>query len=1099
MADAERYQHYEVLRRGDGALWELGRGAMGITFKAFDTNLRCPVALKVINNTYLNSEVARQRFLREARAAAALRHQNVASVFHLGTDHDCYFYAMEFIDGETVDAYMKRSGPLSPVEALEITIQVSRALAAAAKQQLVHRDLKPANLMLVDEEGEKVVKVIDFGLAKSAKREGEDSGALTVGGGFVGTPHFASPEQLEERDIDIRSDIYSLGATLYYMISGRPPYSGSVAQIMSQHLYKPLPLDPLQGLPSCVVQLVQRMMEKDRANRPQTPAELRQEIVRCIELIQANETATNGPPVALQRLAEQPETLATEAFSTERPAPADSAVVLAGRYRLGRDLGDIPQGQQFLANDLRRDRQVVLLLFNREFLADSKRYTALEQEVDQLRRAPRPELREIYSLESTGQQSFLVQEIVIGPLLVEILRTRSALSLPEALLILKLLAPVADHAHANRLQQVALTVSGVHLIMPGLSEGAVDPALLQKPLTQWAQLSLKVESVDFSLSSSDSVTWAGSATLVQGSAGEGPRASYLGMLSLLVYELLGGPRRSVETTGRYTPLAVLSEEGNSVLRRGLTDALASAVEMSQLLEGEIFIKGSDSAFVQKVTPTSAGTRSGAAPLPPPPPTYTPPPTPPPTHVPPVAVEPPPPPSQPPPDPEKRKPSAAGLLLMVGLGILLLGVLGFAGYAVYQYIVGQQTVDLGLSHPTPTIKVTPRPQPTLIPTPTPKLTATPVSTPRPMSTPIPTPRPTTTPALTPIPTPRPTPEESATPTPSPEVRLSPSPTPEEKATPSPTPEERTSPTATPTVVPVDDFQEKLGAAQELGRSGDWQGALKAYLDLTDRFPERSIVLKRLENLLAGLHNTEGTPDAEAYAASKPDLVRAAEKGIVPAMLIVGQFSRESNPPEAMKWFEIAAAKGSTPAMIEAGLLYSNRRETGDDRKALEYFLQAANTGDRVGKYLAAECYYYGKGVPVDQVKALGFLQESAALHEPRAMDLLGTHFRKLRQFDQARKYYEDAAAEGYPLSLSNLGVLYMNGEGVQRSPEIAANLFKQGAEKGDSVGMCFYAGCLLEGLGLQKDSKGAADWFKRSAHAGNPRAIEWCRNNGVSYK
>src|ERR1700721_3271400 len=143
MADAERYQHYEVLRRGDGALWELGRGAMGITYKAFDTNLRCPVALKVINNAYLNSDVARQRFLREARAAAALRHQNVASVFHLGTDHDCYFYAMEFIDGETVDAYMKRMGPLAPVQALEITLQVSQALGQAANKQLFPGILRP--------------------------------------------------------------------------------------------------------------------------------------------------------------------------------------------------------------------------------------------------------------------------------------------------------------------------------------------------------------------------------------------------------------------------------------------------------------------------------------------------------------------------------------------------------------------------------------------------------------------------------------------------------------------------------------------------------------------------------------------------------------------------------------------------------------------------------------------------------------------------------------------------------------------------------------------------------------------------------------------
>src|SRR5215468_2553638 len=263
MAASERYQHYEVLRRDDGSLWELGRGAMGITYKAFDTNLRCPVALKVINNAYLQSEVARHRFLREARAAAALRHQNVASVFHLGTDHDSYFYAMEFIDGETVDACMRRKERFDPAEALNVALQVSRALAAAAKQQLVHRDLKPANLMLVDQDGERVVKVIDFGLAKSANREGEDSGTLTHGGGFVGTPHFASPEQLEECDIDIRSDIYSLGATLYFMLAGHPPFSGSVAQIMSQHLYKPLPEGPLIGQPSFVMELLRKMMEKD--------------------------------------------------------------------------------------------------------------------------------------------------------------------------------------------------------------------------------------------------------------------------------------------------------------------------------------------------------------------------------------------------------------------------------------------------------------------------------------------------------------------------------------------------------------------------------------------------------------------------------------------------------------------------------------------------------------------------------------------------------------------------------------------------------------------------------------------------------------------
>ena len=125
------FDHYSVLLRDDGSLYELGRGAMGITYKAYDTNLRIPVALKVINGAFLNSEVARQRFVREARAAAKLRHRHVASVFHLATEGEAMFYAMEFIDGETVDALIKRQGPLRPLLALQIIDQVARALNAA--------------------------------------------------------------------------------------------------------------------------------------------------------------------------------------------------------------------------------------------------------------------------------------------------------------------------------------------------------------------------------------------------------------------------------------------------------------------------------------------------------------------------------------------------------------------------------------------------------------------------------------------------------------------------------------------------------------------------------------------------------------------------------------------------------------------------------------------------------------------------------------------------------------------------------------------------------------------------------------------------------
>jgi serine/threonine protein kinase/TPR repeat protein len=189
---------------------------------------------------------------------------------------------------------VKRRGRLEPIEALNIGLQVARALAAADRQRLVHRDLKPSNLMLVDQEGESVVKVIDFGLAKSAKGGAEDTGTLTVEG-FVGTPHYASPEQVEETELDVRSDIYSLGATLYYMMAGKPPFSGSVGQIMSQHLYKPIALEPLTDLPQCVISLLQRMLEKDREKRPQTPRDLQNAMVECLGEIQGGKTSTLVP------------------------------------------------------------------------------------------------------------------------------------------------------------------------------------------------------------------------------------------------------------------------------------------------------------------------------------------------------------------------------------------------------------------------------------------------------------------------------------------------------------------------------------------------------------------------------------------------------------------------------------------------------------------------------------------------------------------------------------------------------------------------------------------------------------------------------------
>ena len=335
MAEPEKFQHYEVLRKPDGTLHELGRGAMGVTYKAFDTNLRFHVVLKVINPAFLDSEVVRQRFLREARAAAGLRHANVASVFHLGNEDDTYFYAMEFVDGETVDARLRRDGPLPLRMALDIALQVTRALVAADKQKLVHRDIKPANIMLHDEDdGGIAVKVIDFGLAKAVDGDGVGEMTLTQGG-FLGTPHFASPEQLEEKEVDIRSDIYSLGVTLWSMLTGKAPFSGSMAQVMSKHLYKAVPVEQLAGMPVSVVNLLKHMLEKQPDNRPQV-SELRREIESVLFSLPTDVSApTPAPSTALEEMDpmatifDEPVTVAGPVSLPPKPSPQPPPVPAA--------------------------------------------------------------------------------------------------------------------------------------------------------------------------------------------------------------------------------------------------------------------------------------------------------------------------------------------------------------------------------------------------------------------------------------------------------------------------------------------------------------------------------------------------------------------------------------------------------------------------------------------------------------------------------------------------------------------------------------------------------------------------------------------------
>src|SRR5438874_4516522 len=281
-----RYAHFEVEVGADGFPVELGAGAMAITYRARDTVLNSEVALKVIDRRVAQNLGARSRFLREARAAANIHHPNVAQVTYYGEQDGECFYAMELVNGETLEARVRRDGPMPLALALQVIEQAARALAVAEVCGVVHRDIKPSNLMLESDASEAlVVKVIDYGVAKVMGLQAEPAAEQTQAG-FIGTPAFASPEQFAgagQSPIDTRSDIYSLGVTLWYLLSGRRPFVGRTMEEIRARQTSELPLEQLRNLhlPGQVITLLKSMLAPDPKDRPQSARELLSAVHRC--------------------------------------------------------------------------------------------------------------------------------------------------------------------------------------------------------------------------------------------------------------------------------------------------------------------------------------------------------------------------------------------------------------------------------------------------------------------------------------------------------------------------------------------------------------------------------------------------------------------------------------------------------------------------------------------------------------------------------------------------------------------------------------------------------------------------------------------------
>ncbi len=243
----------------------IGSGSMGGVFQGWDVALEREVALKVISYE-LSSQVAfRDMFIKEARVISRLDHPHIAQIYHIGGSEDILYYAMEFIDGETLSELMQREGSLETLKGIEYLLTVCETLDFISKKNIIHRDIKPGNIML-NEKGD--IKVVDFGVAKVKDASKKGAGQEAI----MGSPLYISPDTLTGRDLDHRSDIYSLGATFYHLFTGYPPFEGdSVQDILDQHLTRSLiPMrEKNSSVSNALGKIIEKMMAKDPNERYQ--------------------------------------------------------------------------------------------------------------------------------------------------------------------------------------------------------------------------------------------------------------------------------------------------------------------------------------------------------------------------------------------------------------------------------------------------------------------------------------------------------------------------------------------------------------------------------------------------------------------------------------------------------------------------------------------------------------------------------------------------------------------------------------------------------------------------------------------------------------
>src|SRR6266568_2292885 len=561
-----RFGNFEVMNDPEGRPILLGKGTFGRTYQARHCFLDTIVALKIITERYVADPAVRQRFLTEARAVAKLSHPHIARLYDFGEMDGVLHYAMEYCGGGSLADFVAQKGALPLRQTIEIAQQISGALKCAHTAGFIHRDLKPSNIMLIAPDGPPFAKLIDFGLVQpsvpGATRSFADDQSAD-GARFLGTPLFASPEQLREEPMDVRTDLFSLGMTLWFLTEGRAPEGGSSAEIAASRLNRESYAARLPAnLPLQFREVLGRLLEKDRKNRFATAAEMFTALNACAAALGFRRARDYTDPAAAIEW-EDTETPDKEPLDSTKVEPTEIEEVnapLTSQFNIVTRINEDFTGLNYVGEAIgAKGAMSILHVLHPMLLEDESAFKSFRLHIAQLMRVDVVEIMRPKAIKRYADYTAVISDKPGGTDLLSVLRTEGTVRLIDAAPLLEKIADACDQLCAAGLPGAQLAPGRIFVesANDGLSKAQVRLCPRYLAVSEAPELARMNEPEDVS------------STMTTDMLGDPGRADNMGEhFASLLYRVVAGRNCPVAASlaGQgYVAVPGLSEQSNRIL------------------------------------------------------------------------------------------------------------------------------------------------------------------------------------------------------------------------------------------------------------------------------------------------------------------------------------------------------------------------------------------------------------------------------------------------------------------------------------------------------------------------------------------------------